>query len=180
MNPENYEMAKTMFIEGYEGYETIEDIGEFISRIIIPYFKLFACDLEELVNIIKTKTDSPNEVLGYLEVIFNSKLYDSYLYANNSQLFDNYSYYLIILIEFTKYQQYQNIKEKLEIIETAHSSDDKNCIQDILMKATIERSQHCLDKMKVIYTELLNKFSLNTNSIIACNELFNANNIKLV
>ena len=71
MNPENYEMAKTMFIEGYEGYETIEDIGEFISRIIIPYFKLFACDLEELVNIIKTKTDSPNEVLGYLEVIFN-------------------------------------------------------------------------------------------------------------
>lgn len=184
MNPVNYEMAKTMFIEGYETYKTNEDIGEYISRVVIPYFEPLACDLEELVDIIKTNTDSPIQVLDYLEVIFNSKLYDSYFYTNSKndllKSYDNYYHYLVILIEFTKYQQYQDIRKTLETIESTHQVDDKTFIQDLLMKATIERSQNCLDKMKLIYTDLLNKFSSNNNSITACNELFSANNINLV
>ena len=183
MNPANYEMAKTMFVEGYKTYQTTEDMGEFISRVVIPYFEPLACDLEELVDIIKTQTDSPIQVLDYLEVIFNSKLYDSYLYANTKNEIlkssDNYAHYLVILIEFTKYQEYQEIKDKLETIESKQESNDKTFIQDLLMKATIERSQYCFDKMKQVYSDLMNNFSSYNNSITACNELFNANNINL-
>lgn len=183
MNPANYEMAKTMFVEGYKTYQTAEDIGEFISGIIIPYFEPIACDLEELVDTIKTQTDSPIQVLDYLEVIFNSKLYDSYLYANNKneslRTSDNYAHYLVILIEFTKYQEYQEIREKLHTIESKQDSNDKSFIQDLLIKATEERSQYCLDKMKQIYKDLIDNFSSYNNSITACNELFGANNINL-
>jgi hypothetical protein len=183
MNPANYEMAKTMFVEGYKTYQTTEDIGEFISRVVIPYFEPLVCDLEELVDIIKTQTDSPIQVLDYLEVIFNSKLYDIYLGVNNSKEKlnnkDNYSHYLVILIEFTKYQEYQDIKGKLENIESKQESNDKTFIQDLLMKATIERSQYCLDKMKLVYSELINDFSSYNNSIMACDELLNANNLNL-
>ncbi len=185
MNPTNYEMAKSMFIEGYKTYQSIEDIGEFISKVIIPYFEPLACDLEELIKIIKTQTDNPNQVLDYLELIFNSKLYDSYLYANNTannnllRPHDNYTHYLVILIEFTKYQEYHKIKDKLESIESKQETENKTFIQDLLMKATIERSQYCFDKIKMVYLDLINNFSSYNNSIIACKELFNANNINI-
>jgi hypothetical protein len=179
MNPTNYEIAKNMFIEGYKTYQTTEDLSEFISRIVIPFFELLACDLEELVNTIKTQTDSPIQVLDYLEIIFNSKLYDSYLYANDSKVSDNYSHYLVILIEFTKYQQYQDIKHQLESIESKQELTDKTFIQDLLMKATIERSQYCLDKMKQVYLDLVSNHSFCYNSITACDELFNANNLDI-
>jgi hypothetical protein len=190
MNPENYEIAKNMFIEGYQTYEENEEIEEYTHRVIIPYFELFARDLENLVNIIKNKDDSTLQIIDYLEVIFNSKLYDFYLFINNENNLlkspNNYSHYLIILIEFIKYKQYQYISktleslepiEPIEPIESSQIPNDKNFIQYLLTKATIEKSQNCLYKMKLIYTELLNNFSSNINSINACNKLLNANNI---
>ena len=176
----NYNIAKNMFIQGYKTYQTTEDLSEFVSSVIIPYFEPLACDLEELVDIIKSQSDNSIQVLDYLELIFNSNLYDSYLYTNKSnqqnQQSDNYAHYLVILIEFTKYQQYQDIKQKLETIET---KQEKTFIQDLLMKATVERSQTCLDKMKQIYLDLLTNYTGFVNSITACNELLNANNINL-
>lgn len=178
MNPINYETTKKHFVEGYKMYSNNEDLSEFISTVIIPNFEPLACDLEELVELIKVQTDSSIQVLDYLELIFNSKLYDSYLTINKLEQTNNYSHYLVILIEFIKYQQYQNIKQTLETIES--KQDDKTFIQELLMKATDERSQYCLDKMKQVYGDLKDNHSSNENCLMACDELLCSNNINLL
>lgn len=177
MDPINYETTKKQFVEGYKMYSNNEDLSEFISSVVIPNFEPLACDLEELVELIKVQTDSSIQVLDYLELIFNSKLYDSYLTTNKLEQINNYSHYVVILIEFTKYQQYQIIKQTLESIES--KQDEKTFIQELLMKATTERSQYCLDKMKHVYNDLKTNHKSNEDSLIACDELLNAHNITL-
>lgn len=171
MKPENYLMAKQLFIDQYNNYDKLDDIGEFVHNVVIPYFDLLACDLEEIISTIKSQTESPIQVLDYIELIFNSKLYDSYL-TNVS----NYSHYLVILVEFIKYLNYKEIKSFLENIE---SKEEKPFIQEVLMKATEERSQYCMDKIKQVYQDLVNNYSNYTFSILACDELFEANNINI-
>jgi hypothetical protein len=176
-------MAKNEFVEGYKKYQNSEDLSLLVDSVVIPYFEPLACDLEELVDLIKSQTDESIQVLDYLELVFDSKLYDSYLDTINlksvTNSSDNYSHYLVILIEFTKYQQYQDIKQKLTSIENNQKDQDKTFIQDLLMKATEERSQYCLDKMKKVHMDLITNHTSCYNSITACDELLNSNNINL-
>ena len=70
---------KNKFINGYDKYLQSNDISEFIHGVVIPNFDIIACDLEELIDNINEKTDNKNQVIDYVELIFNSKLYDSML-----------------------------------------------------------------------------------------------------
>lgn len=180
MNLLNYKIIKTEFINNYKTYQTTDNIAEFISRVVIPYFEPLACDLKELVDSIKNQTDNSIQVIDYLEVIFNSKLYDSFIYANTNndttKTTDNYIHYLIILIEFTKYQEYQEIEGKLKTIQY---SNNNTFLQDLLIDEIIKKSQYSLDKIKQVYKDLIDNFSCYNNSITACNELLGANNIKI-
>lgn len=177
MEIKNFDSAKKHFVSSFQNYES-QDLSELINHVVIPYFEQFACDLEELVDIIKQENSNTVQVLDYIELVFNSKIYDSYLEVVNFDSYsdDNYSYYLVILIEFTKYQQYLNIKNNLQQIET-NKPDDKLFIQDLLMTATNEKLENCLNKIKKYYLELQN--TTYDKSKFACVELFTANNLEI-
>ncbi len=172
----NNEDIKKHFVDGYKKYLESDDVSILVSSIIIPNFELFACELEYLIDDINETTDNKYQVLDYIELIFNSKLYDSILDVLNKTLEEHYIHYLIILIEFVKYEKYQNIKKSLLNYST---SDKKPIILDTLNLATDERSTYCLDKIRLTYNDLVKNYSNFVNCIDACKNLFESNNIKL-
>ena len=183
MNPELYEKAKKDFINGYQQYLVSEDVSSLVQNVVIPYFEPLACDLEDLIDEIFNNNEQSNQTLDYIELIFNTKLYDSILlvmknvFTNNSnQNIYNYSYthYLIILIEFIKYQKYLIIKQALERI---NNNSSNSIIQDVLDKATTERAQYCLDKIKSTYLDLVTNYKQLTNCINVTNQLIDENNL---
>jgi hypothetical protein len=146
-----------------------------------------ACDLEELIDKINESYDNKNQVIDYVELIFNSKLYDSILEVFKNKTTQNiqttqqsnnnsYIHYLIILIEFVKWEKYQKIKTNLSNYE---GLDKKIIIFDVLNQATDERSNYCLEKIRSTYNDLVTNYSQFTNCIDACKNLFESNNLKL-
>jgi hypothetical protein len=177
----NYELAREEFINGYIQYEKTNDVSQLVQNVVIPYFEPLACDLEELIDEISSKFNNPKQVIDFIELIFNSKLYDSYLLGIGKKYVseNNYIHYLIILIEFIKYEQYQKIKNTLNQLELSQNEKDKTIIQEVLMKATDERSQYCLDKIKSTYQDLKINYSNCVNSILAADSLISSNNLSI-
>ena len=190
------ENIKSQFVNGYKKYLESDDLSELIVNIIIPNFEIFACDLEELINQINESNDNKNQVIDYIELIFNSKLYDSMLdvlklqtkYTNQEELLahsSSYIHYLIILIEFVKWEKYQQIKANLsnynKADEPTEPTDPNNqaIIFDVLNQATDERSNYCLEKIKSTYNDLVKNYPKFTNCIGACENLLETNNLKL-
>jgi len=196
------ENIKSQFVNGYKKYLESDDLSELIVNIIIPNFEIFACDLEDLINQINESNDNKNQVIDYIELIFNSKLYDSMLcvlkiqtkYTNQEELIahsSSYIHYLIILIEFVKWERYQQIKANLSNYDKAdepNESDETDktdkptkpsIIFDVLNQATDERSNYCLEKIKSTYNDLVKNYPKFTNCISACENLFETNNLKL-
>ncbi len=177
----NNEVVKKQFVDGYNKYLESDDISEFVFNIVIPNFEMLACDLEELIDQINETTDNKNQVIDYIELIFNSKLYDSILDVLKTQTVneESYTHYLIILIEFVKWEKYQKIKANLLNYGPESATDKQVIIFDVLNQATDERSNYCLEKMRSTYNDLITNFSKFTNCINACENLFESNNIKL-
>ena len=171
------ENVKKQFIDGYNKYLESFDLSDFISSIIIPNFELLACELEELIDDINETFENKNQVLDYIELIFNSKLYDCILDVFKLTEEENYIHYLIILIEFVKWEKYQKIKISLSNYD---GSDKKPILLDVLNQATDERSQYCLDKMRSTYNNLITNYPKFTNCIDACKNLFESNKLKLL
>jgi hypothetical protein len=170
------ENVKKQFVDGYNNYLKSDDLSEFVSSIIIPNFELLACELEYLINDINEIAENKNQVLDYIELIFNSKLYNSILDVLKSSKEEYYTHYLIILIEFIKYEKYQKIKTNLSNYE---GSDKQTIILDVLNQATNERSNYCLDKIRSTYNDLVTNNPKFTNCIEACENLFESNKLKL-
>lgn len=176
MSVENYnEDIRKQFINGYNKYLESDDLSNLVLSVVIPNFELLACELEYLINDINETTENKIQVLDYIELIFNSKLYDSILEVLKTSE-EHYTHYLIILIEFIKYEKYQNIKKSLLNYST---SDKQPIILDTLNLATDEKSTYCLDKMRLIFNDLVKKYPNFVNCIDACKNLFESNNIKL-
>ena len=103
MSVESYnEDIRKQFINGYNKYLESDDLSNLVLLVVIPNFELLACELEYLINDINETTENKIQVLDYIELIFNSKLYDSILEVLKISE-ENYTHYLIILIEFIKY-----------------------------------------------------------------------------
>lgn len=184
---------KSKFVNGYDQYLNSNDISDFIHNIVIPNFDIIACDLEELIDSINQTTENKNQVIDYIELIFNSKLYDSILEVlkeNNEK--ESFVHYLIILIEFVKWEKYQKIKSNLSNYNTNYESNtnpDSNpdlnpdnkqvIIFDVLNKATDERAQYCMDKIRSTYKDLITNYSNYANCIDVCENLLESNNINL-
>ncbi len=173
-----YEKAKLDFVNGYKQYLLSDDVSELVTNVVIPNFEPFACDLDELINEIFNNNENSNQTLDYIELIFNTKLYDSVLSImtqhTNPQF--NYIHYFIILIEFVKYKKYLLIENALERIHS--NSDDKSSIlEDVLTKATNERKQYCLDKIKSTYLDLVTNYSHYENCISVTNDFMQTNNL---
>lgn len=170
------ENIRNQFINYYNKYLESDDLSDFVSLIVIPNFELLACDLEHLIDDINETTENKNQVLDYIELIFNSKLYDSILEVLNTTSEEHFIHYLIILIEFVKYERYQNIKNSLSNYCT---TDKQPIILDTLNLATDERANYCLDKMRSIFNDLVKNYPNFLNCIDACKNLFESNNVKL-
>jgi hypothetical protein len=171
------ENVKKKFIDGYHKYLEANDVSELVFNTIIPNFEILACDLEELIDKINESSDNKNQVIDYIELIFNSKLYDSILEVlkTQSDIRESFTHYLIILIEFVKWEKYQKIKTNLSNYE---GLDKKVIIFDVLNQATDERSNYCLEKIRSTYNDLVTNYSQFTNCIDACENLLESNNLK--
>jgi hypothetical protein len=168
--------VKKQFIDGYQKYLDSDELLEIVKSVVIPNFEIIACELEYLIDDINETTDNKNQVLDYIEMIFNSKLYDSILDIHKKSNEEHYLHYLIILIEFIKYEKYQNIKNTLS---NFCSTDKKPIIFDTLHLATDERANYCLDKIRSTFNDLVKNYPNFMNSIDACKNLLESNNIKL-
>lgn len=173
-----WEKAREDFIEGYKNFLLSDDLVDLVQHTVIPYFELFACDLNELMEVISERHDNKNQVLDYIEMIFNSKLYDSVLSVlktekTTTDVSLSLTHYLIILIELTKLERYQEIKQKLNNLTINTLTINTSILQDSLLKATDERIQYCVDKIKSIYKDLTTNYQECKNCIFACDELFN-------
>jgi hypothetical protein len=174
MSVESYnEDFKKQFINGYNKYLESDDLSNLILLVVIPNFEVIACELEYLIDDINETTENKTQVLDYIELIFNSKLYDSILEVLKTSE-EHYTHYLIILVEFIKYEKYQNIKKSLLNYCT---SDKQPIILDTLNLATDEKSNYCLDKMRLTFNDLVKKYPNFVNCIEACENLFESNNI---
>lgn len=179
MSLESYNKdVKKQFIQCYSKYLESDDLSDFVYSTIIPNFEMLACDLEELINEINESNDNKNQVIDYIELIFNSKLYNSILEVLKTQDIkeESYTHYLIILIEFVKWEKYQQIKANLS---NYNGSDKQVIIFDVLNQATDERSNYCLEKIRSTYNDLVTNYTKFTNCIDACENLFESNNLKL-
>jgi hypothetical protein len=76
------------------------------------------------------------------------------------------------LIELTKLEHYREIKQKLNNLTL-----NVSILQDSLLKATDERVQYCVDKIKATYKDLTINYQECINCIFACDELFNNNDL---
>ena len=169
--------VRKQFIDGYNKYLESDDLSELVKIVVIPNFEIIACELEYLIDDINETTENKIQVLDYIELIFNSKLYDSILEVHKKSNEEHFIHYLIILIEFIKYEKYQNIKNSLSNYCT---TDKKPIILDTLNLATDERANYCLDKMRSTFNDLVKNYPKFMNSIDACKNLFESNNIKLI
>ncbi len=187
MDMELYQKARTEFVNGFKNYLVSDDVSELVLNVVIPYFEPLACDLDDIIDEIFNNNEQSQQTLDYIELVFNSKLYDSLIavvkeHSNNSNL--NYTHYLIILVEFVKYKKYLIIENALKRIhdnndnENNESTNNKSSIlEDVLAKATQERKQYCLDKIKSTYTDLVDNYPQFTSCINVSTDLVHDNNL---
>ena len=171
------EEIKNKFIEEYSNFKTLDDSNRIIQELVIPNFETFACDLDEIINNINKKYDISFESLDFIEMIFNPNLYQvifSEMKSNDCQ--DTLKHYLIILIEFTKYQHYIKLNEKLKSVGT-DSNINNTIFYEGLTQASNERIETCLSRIKSTYQNLINNFPNYQTSKIAINILLSSNNI---
>ena len=173
----SYEDAKQLFINEYTNFKLIEDLQPIIQNVIIPYFDLFACDLEDLIKEINLKYQIENESMDYIEMIFNPNLYHVLLSLRNNE--DTLVHYSIILVEFTKYQIYLNTKEKLDDIVKDNTLGE-TVFYDGIKKAAEERVDKSIEVMKKTYYNLIKNYKDFKFSIYACQELFTSNNCNFI
>jgi hypothetical protein len=171
------EEIKNKFIEEYSNFKTLDDSNRIIQELVIPNFETLACDLDEIIDQINSKYDITFESLDFIEMIFNPNLYQvimSEMKSNQSE--DCLKHYLIVLIEFTKYQRYITLNEKLRLL----GSDDKmnkTIFYEGLSHASDERIESCLNRIKSIYQTLNNDFPTFHTSKLAINILLSSNDL---
>ena len=172
-----YQEVKTQLINFYPEYKSIDDIHNIVHNIVIPYFDLLACDLDEIINEINTKYNVQSESMDFIEVIFNPNLYQAML-LDLDKITDKYIHYLIVLIEFTKYEKYSEMNNRLHTI----LSNDKitnTILADGIRQASIERIENCKERIKNIYNDLIKNFSSFVLSKQAINMILESNNLVL-
>lgn len=177
---DKFEQAKVSFVNGYEQYQQTNDVNETIINSVIPYFESLCCDLEELLVTITEKYGDGIQVLDYVELIFNPKLYNTLLEINQAEQIDpstNYTHYVIILAECVKLKRYEQIKQKL--LEIGVNDIGKTILHDTLTSATNERIEITIERIKTIYTDLINN-SLLVNSKSGCDELLKTHNLSFL
>lgn len=178
---DNYKELMEQYNTIIKEYETCDDVSELISNNIIPYFELFICDLENIIDTINNKTNNLKLILNFIELIFNFILYDTYLSMCKANANNNFTHYLIILAEFTKYEQYQKIVNSIKDLSTdtfvKYGISENENDQKELLDITNIKITRCLEKIKNTYSDLVTNFSTYENCKEACFELLSANNL---
>ena len=177
---DKFEEAKVNFVNGYEQYQRTKDVSETIINSVIPYFETLCCDLEELLVSITEKFGDGIQVLDYVELIFNPKLYNTILEFIQIEEVDpatNYTHYVIILAECVKLERYRQIKEKL--LNIGDNDIGKTILHDALTTATNERIEITIERIKSIYMDLINN-SMLVNSKSGCDELLKTHNLSFL
>lgn len=170
---------QTKLINEYANFKSVEDSTKTIQELVIPHFDEIACDLDEIIDGINQKYNIENESLDYIESLFNPNLYQvilSTLKTENSQ--DNMKHYLIVLIELTKYSRYLRIKNKLTNIGTT-SEISNTMIYDGLIKASEQRLEDCVLRIKNVCEDLNSNFESFSLSRTTIDILLSSNNINL-
>lgn len=173
----NYQEAKKQLIDFYPQFKSIEDIPNVIHTIVIPYFDLIACDLSEIIDEINNKYNVQSESMDFIELILNPNLYQVML-SELDKITDKYIHYLIVLIEFTKYEKYIDMNNRLNTL----LSDDKitnTILSDGIRQASTERIDKCKEHIKNVYNDLIKNYSSFTLSKQAINMILESNNLVL-
>jgi hypothetical protein len=173
---QTYEDAKNAFIVKYKDFKNLDHIYWITCHIVIPFFDLFSCDLDEIIDSINKEYNVNNESLDYIENIFSPKLYNSIICAMDRDR-DQYIHYHIISIEYKKYCRYNRISQRLnELVKNA--SNETSSLYNIMIQANNERLNICLQRMSHYYNDLTNypNYEQSKNSIII---LLSTNAIKL-
>lgn len=172
---------KAQIVKGYEYFKTNDDISELVCNTVIPNFDIIACNIDEIINEIESKNND-NQVLDYIEMIFNSSLYESIITEVKSFNIEpcyNYFHYLMILIEVSKINKYNEINSRLNQIlnNTKTDKEETPFGVSVLIQATEEKINNCKNRIKYIHNNLVTDFPELINCKIACNELLNSSNI---
>ena len=182
----DYENVRKQVIEGCKTFQKTNDVSDMVQKLIIPNFEPLACDLDEIISEIITSENNESCVLQYIELLFSSSLYNSFIeiIKMSKKEKENFVHCLIILTELTKYRRYEEIKFNLERLLTNKNEDaenktpfEKTVLYDTLMKGSQERMDRCVDRIKYYYKDLIDNFPSYENSIRAATEMLKNNNI---
>jgi len=171
------ENPKTLLINAYEHFKTIEDIPELVSNLVIPNFEVFACDLGEIIDGINRKYSVQSESMDFIELIFNPNLYQVIL-EQMDKTQDQYTHYLIVQVEFIKMEKYMEMKTRLENI-LSYDKIANTILTDGIKQASEERISKCKERISNTINDLKNNYSSFVLSSSGISMLLESNNLVL-
>lgn len=167
-----YEEAKSLFIDEYVNATNSDSLKKVIMEIVIPYFGLLACDLDDLIDSINQKYNVTYESLDYIESLFNPNLYNTIMKTiKEGKQPDTCKHYFIILIESVKCEHYLSIQKNLLTLDK-NQVFAKSILYDTLLKATEERKAACVQRIRNTHQDLMDNHPDYDLSKLACRELF--------
>lgn len=169
-----YEEAKKIFIDEYKNANNSDSLKKVIIEVVIPYFGLLACDLDELIDSINEINNVTYESLDYIESLFNPNLYNTIMKTiKDGKQPDTCKHYFIILIESIKCDRYLIIQKNLTNFEN-NQVFAKSILYDTLIRATEERKALCVERIRNTHKDLMDNHPDYNLSKVACQELFNS------
>lgn len=171
----DYTEVKSIFINSYSTFKTIEDIPNLIHNIVIPYFEILACDLSEIIDEINTKYSVQSESMDFIELVFNPNLYQVLLDQMDKNI-DQYIHYLIALVEFNKMEKYMEMHSRLENI-LSNDKISNTILSDGIKQASNERINNCRERIATTINDLKNNYSSFVLSTQGIYMLLESNNL---
>lgn len=162
------------FINSYNTYKTSDDVAEITLNIVIPNFSTLACELEQIIESINAKNFLQTESMDFIEMVFNPNLYQVILESIDKTK-DNFTHYLIVLVEFTKLERYHQMAGRLNGI----ISGENTILFDGLKQASKERIDNCQERIRQIYLNLEKLYPNFVSSKSVIQMLFQENNFSL-
>lgn len=174
-----YKEVKSLFINSYSTFKTIEDVSTLVHNLVIPHFELFVCDLSEIIDSINTQFSVQSESMDFIELVFNPNLYQVILEQMDKNK-DQYVHYLIVLVEFNKMEKYIEMRSRLETIFAINDDKISNTIfSDGIRQASNERINSCKERITNTINDLKNNYSSFVLSSYGINMLLESNNLVL-
>ncbi len=167
--------VKNKFINSYASFKTIEDVPELVHNLVIPNFEILACDLGEIIDGINKKYSIQSESMDFIELIFNPNLYQVIM-EQMDKTKDQYTHYLIVLVEFVKMEKYIEMKSRLDAI----LSDNKisnTILSDGIKQASEERIAKCKERITSIINDLKKNYGSFVLSAQGIDMLIESNNL---